>query len=247
MHGQTAMSRKKPVTLPKFGSEGKFQVGQRIVSDPLEAGARMTASVNVRESAIDHMASRGRINTAQEAAGQRFRKLWELAAIGRKQGIDPAKEFVDGGTLADPISDDLVKAAVELNKVMAIVGQAGSNLLISIVGEGARIEQVAQDWSRAGGVVRGERAEGYVTGRMIEALDDLVRHWGLESKSRPDITEQHYKRNGVKIPVDAREILASHVGHKGPATEIEVGRFGDVVEKKRRGSALRHGQKSGTT
>jgi hypothetical protein len=245
MHGTAAVSRKKP-TLAKFGSEGKFQIGQRIVADPLEVGARMTASVNVRESAIDHMASRGRINTAQEAAGQRFRKLWELAAIGRKQGIDPEKEFVDGGAFTDPISDDLVKASMELNRVMAVVGQAGANLLISIVGEGARIEEVAQNWSKAGGIVMGRRAEGYVTGRMIEALDDLVRHWGLESKERHTPVEQFYKRNGVKIPVISRPILKSHAGHTGPVVEIEVGRFGDVVERKRRKTALRHGQQSGT-
>jgi hypothetical protein len=241
------MPRKsKRVTLPKFGSEGRFEVGERTVSDPLEAGQRLVAQVNVRESAIDHMASRGRINTAQEEAGQRFRKLWELAAIGRKQGIDPAKEFVDGGSLADPISDDLVRASAELNRVMAVTGQAGSKLLIAIVGEGKRIEDVAQNWSKAGGIVRGERAQGYVTARMIEALDDLVSHWGLESKSRHAPTQQHYKRNGVKIPVVDREIRASQEGHKGPAIEIEVGRFGDVIETSRRPSDMRRGHTSGS-
>jgi hypothetical protein len=240
------MARKtKKVTLPRFGSEGRFELGTRTVADPLELGNRMEATVNVRESAIDHMASRGRINTAQEAAGQRFRKLWEMAAIGRSQGIDPAKEAVDGGGMTDPISDELVKASIELNKVMAAAGPQGSSLLIAIVGEGKRIEDVAQNWSKKGGVVRGDRAEGYVVGRMIEALDDLVRHWGLESRAKDMPIEQHYKRNGVAVKVFSRPILSSCQGHTGPVIEIEVGRHGDVIERAKRPVEMRHGQVSG--
>jgi len=240
------MARKpKPVTLPKFGSEGRMQLGERIVADPLEPGARMTATVNVRESAIDHMASRGRINTAQEAAGQRFRKLWEMAAVGRNQAVDPAKEFVDGGGIVDPISDDLVKASIELSRVMRVAGAMGGHLLIAIVGEGKRIEDVAQNWSKNGGAVRGDRAEGYVVARMIEALDELVRHWGLESRSRDTPIEQKYKRFGKDVTVIARPLEVSHEGHTGPVIEIEVGRLGDVVERAKRPVEIRHGQVSG--
>lgn len=240
------MSRKaKKVTLPTFGSEGRYEIGERVVADPLERGARLTAKVNVRESTIDHMASRGRINTAQEAAGQRFRRLWEMAAVGNNRAMDPAKEFVDGGAALDPISDELVKASIELNRVMAAAGQAGSKLLIAIVGEGKRIEDVALNWSKAGGIVTGNRAEGYVVARMIEALDDLVRHWGLESKARDRPVEQGYKRNGVKVPVIARPLEVSHEWHTGPAMQIEVGRFGDVVRHARRPVEMRHGQVSG--
>lgn len=235
----------KKVTLPKFGSEGKFELGERTVADPLEPGARLTAAVNVRESAIDHMASRGRINTAQEAAGQRFRKLWELAAVGRSQAVDPAKEYVDGGGIIDPISDDLVKASIELNRVMQVAGQMGGRLLIAIVGEGKRIEEVAQNWSKAGGIVRGDRAEGYVVGRMIEALDELVRHWGLESKPKDIPIEQKYFRFGKEVKIVAPPIWTSDQGHTGPVVEIQIGRFGDAVERSERPVEIKHGQVSG--
>jgi len=240
------MSRKpKEVTLANFGSDGRFELGKRVVNDPLEPGARYEAVVNVRESAIDHMASRWRINTAQEAAGQRFRKLWEMAAVGRSQAVDPAKEAVDGGGMTDPISDELVKASIELNRVMQIAGPQGSKLLIAIVGEGKRIEEVAQNWSKAGGIVRGDRAEGYVVARMIEALDDLVRHWGMESRARDVPVEQSYKRNGTTVKVIARPLEVSHQGHTGPVIEIEVGRLGDVIERAKRPVDMRHGQVSG--
>jgi hypothetical protein len=210
------------------------EYGERLISDPLEPGQRYSAVVNVRESSIDHMASRGRINTAQSEAGQRFRKLWEQAAVGRNQAMDTTKEFVDGGGLMDPISDALVKASVELNKILRVAGPVGSQLLIAIVGEGARIEDTAKGWSKAGGAVKGERAEGYVTARMIEALDDLVRFWKLESSSvvRPE-DKRSYWRKGSEVKV--RDcIRVSHDGHIGPAIELTVGRFGDVVESTRR-------------
>lgn len=226
---------KKRVPYLSHGSEGLVEYGQRTIADPLEPGQRYSATVNVRESSIDHMASRGRINTAQSEAGQRFRKLWEMAAVGRNQAMDPSKEFVDGGAAMDPISDRLVKASVELAKILRIAGPVGSQLLISLVGEGKRIEDAAKDWSKAGGAVKGERAEGYVTGRMIEALDDLVDFWKLESAPIVRKEEKRsYWRNGGEVKVrDA--IRASHEGHVGPAVELSVGRFGDIMESDRRG------------
>lgn len=226
---------KKRVPYLSHGSEGLVEYGQRTIADPLEPGQRYSATVNVRESSIDHMASRGRINTAQSEAGQRFRKLWEMAAVGRNQAMDQSKEFVDGGAAMDPISDRLVKASVELAKILRIVGPVGSQLLISLVGEGKRIEDTAKDWSKAGGAVKGERAEGYVTGRMIEALDDLVDFWKLESAPIVRKEEKRsYWRNGSEVKVrDA--IRVSRDGHIGPAVELSVGRFGDIMESDRRG------------
>lgn len=226
--------RRKGKPYLSHGSEGMVEYGSRVVSDPLEPGQRYAAVVNVRESSIDHMASRGRINTAQSEAGQRFRRLWEKAAVGRNQAMDPSKEFVDGGGATDPISDDLVKAAAELAKIMRVAGPIGSQLLISIVGEGNRIEDTAKGWSKSGGAVKGERAEGYVTGRMIEALDDLVSFWKLESDPIvKKVAKRSYWRNGQEVKVrDA--IQVSHDGHTGPVAEIGVARFGDIVESKAR-------------
>lgn len=216
------------------GSEGRFKIGERRVPDPMEPGRTMIAQVNVRESSIDHMASRGRINAAQEEAGQRFRKLWEKAAVGRNKAMDTSKEPVDGGGVGDPISDDLVRAAEELSKVLRVTGQAGAQLLIAIVGEGKRIEDVASNWSRAGGIVTGRRAEGYVTGRMIEALDELVRFWKLESSSIvPDQYSRGWYRNG-EFMESKDDIQSSSEGHTGPTVELAVGRFGDVVESAKR-------------
>jgi hypothetical protein len=223
------MKIKRRVTLPKVGFGGRYEEGERVISDPLEPGQRYAAKVNVRESAIAHMASRGRINAAQEAAGERFRKLWEQARIGRAMGIDPAKEAVDGGGTGDPMTDDLIRAGRDLAKALMVLGPVGAKLMRDIVGEGMLIERVAKSWSEAGGAVSGRRAEGYVTGRLIEALDELVRAWGLEGKWKPDMTRGHYLRNGAKIEVVDDIIASGPIEVTGPARTVQVGRFGDVV------------------
>lgn len=227
----TTTRKKRPVTLA--GAEGRFELGERIVDDPLEAGQKLTARVNVRESSIDHMHSRGRIGEAQKLAGDRFRRLWEKAAVGRNQAMDTTKEPVDGGGCGDPIADDLIRAAAELSKVMRAIGPVGAQLMIALVGEGRRVEDVASRWSTSGGVVRGDRAEGYVTGRMVEALDDLVAFWKLEGSPLVPDQPAQYLRNGK--PVQVRDdIRASSEGWTGPAIELSVGRFGDIVESSQR-------------
>lgn len=227
--------RRKGKPYLSHGSEGRVEIGTRVVPDPLEPGQRYEAAVNVRESSIDHMFSRGRIDASQNEAGQRFRKLWERAAVGRNQAMDTTKETVDGGGFVDPISDELVKASIELNRVLMELGPVGSKLLISVVGEGQLIQDAAKDWSRSGGIVRGDRAEGYIAGRMVEALDQLVSLWKLESDPIVRREEKRsYFRNGKEVKVhDA--IRVSGEGHIGPATELSVGRFGDIVEDQKRG------------
>jgi hypothetical protein len=224
------MKRAKRKLGPPHGSEGRVELGERVIDDPLEPGQRYAARVNVRECSIDHMASRGRIDPAQAEAGQRFRRLWEKASVGRNQAMDLTREAVDGGGLGDPISDGLVKAGQELARVMRELGPVGAKLLISVVGEGKRIEDVASTWTSSGGVVSGKRAEGYVTGRMVEALDELVHLWKLESSSLvPNAATRGWYRNGTFVE-SIDDIQSSTDGHTGPARQLVVGRFGDIVE-----------------
>lgn len=222
-----AKAKKPKITLAGFS--GRYEEGERVIDDPLEAGIRMTAKVNVRECAIAHMVSRGRLNLSQEAAGERFRKLWEAAAIGRSRAIDPGKEAVDGGTVGDPMTDDMVKAARELDRALKSVGMIASSILISVVGEGKRIEDAAADWSRQGGVLVGRRAEGYITGTMVDALNALVGHWRLEANGQAKNGQAFYKRNGKKIEVDDDIVASGPISITGPSCEVRVGRFGDVV------------------
>jgi hypothetical protein len=232
--GPSMKKSKRRVPYLSHGAEGRVELGERMVDDPLEAGQRYQAQVNVRESSIDHMHSRGRIDASQKLAGDRFRKLWEMAAVGQNKAMDTSKEPVDGGGIGDPFTDDLIRASQELSRVMRELGPVGSKMMVALVGEGQRVEDVASHWSQAGGALSGRRAEGYVSGRMIEALDDLVRLWKLESAPIIPNETKSYRRNGELVSVQD-DIRSSSDGWTGPVTEVSVGRFGDIVETQKRG------------
>jgi hypothetical protein len=108
-----------------------------------------SVAINVRESAIEHLASHKRINSAQAVAGDRFRRLWEQAAIGAVKAIDPTKDAVDGGAAGDLITDVMLAASEELKRALQAIGPIGSRVLISVIEEGS-IEKAANKWSRTG-------------------------------------------------------------------------------------------------
>jgi hypothetical protein len=219
---------------PKIGRDGKFELGDRVVPDPLEPGGRYRAPMNVRESAVEHMFSRGRIDTAQAEAGNRFRRLWELAAVGRQRGVDLEGNAGPSGAVSDPITDELVRAGRELAKAIRNLGKIRSHILIAIIGEGKLIEDVAKQWSRAGGIVSGKRAEGYISGTLIDAIDDLVRIWQLKGIGRAKQQAGSYTRNGKKVEVNDSISASGPMSFTGPTNEITIGKLGDPIVTQKR-------------
>lgn len=227
---------KKPITLAGPGREGRVEEGERLIVDPYDATRKTTVTVNVRESAIDHMRSRGRVDETQAAVADRFRKLWELAAIGRQRGID--YENSGGGENrypTDPLTDDLVRAGRDLARCIRQLGMVRSKILISIVGEGKRVEDVAKEWSKAGGIVAGDRAEGYVTGTLIDAIDELTQVWRMEAMPRPTEGKTTWWRKGVAVTVNdlirAEEVQEGSKQSPQRSTEIYVARDGAVIRE----------------
>lgn len=161
------------------GHDGRRELGIREVEDPLEPGAKLQAAVNVRASVIEHLRARKRLDPSQVAAGERFAELWQRAAIGGRGGGE-LREKVDGGQLADPQSNAVIDATRELAQAIERSGPIGSLFLIKMVGEGQTIAEVARGYRLAGGIAGGvQAAQGYVVGRLAEALDALVDHWRL--------------------------------------------------------------------
>lgn len=172
---------KRKSTAGGIGYNGRYEEGTRIVEDPSVPGTKIEAKVNIRATVLDHLRSRKKLDDAQFQAGERFQKIWQLAEIGAMKAME-YKEAVDGGGgSGDPLTDQVVHAAAELKKLMPRVGMIGHRLLVSTIGEGRTIQETAQDWQDTGGMVSGARAEGYVTGRLIEALDELVSFWGYSA------------------------------------------------------------------
>ncbi|CAH1673336.1 conserved hypothetical protein [Hyphomicrobiales bacterium] len=168
------------------GSDGRVEIGHKDVKDPYEPEKRLRVTVNVRESPLEILKSRRRIDDAEYEAGQWFRAVYERASIGPLTAFDPTKEPVDGGGFSDPLSDATMQASRDLRAVLPVVRREGYLLLMSIVGQGKPIAEVAAVWGRTvvaikdGKQRRPKSSEAIVTSRLIEALRDVAEHRGVK-------------------------------------------------------------------
>jgi hypothetical protein len=130
------------------------------------------AVVNVRESAITTLASRGRIDPAQEAAANKFRALWEAVGGKGASAIDYGRDHVDGGTRSDPVTERQINAADELRRAHLALGDKGYWLVSRICGEGYALHEVTQPPGS-------KRAKLAAAKDLRTYLDRLAAMWGL--------------------------------------------------------------------
>ena len=171
---QDLAARRKAQAGRPFGP--KVEIGVRSVPDPLEAGAKIEALVNLAEHPLEMMLSRGRLDQPQYEAAVRFRAIDEAASIGPGRGIDPGKMKVDGGGVGDPLSDAVLDAHFQLCSLLSRLGRLAFDLVSAVAGQGSTIADLAESWRMPGGV-RSKR--DYLTIRFKEALDFLSEEvWG---------------------------------------------------------------------
>ncbi|MDX6000911.1 MULTISPECIES: hypothetical protein [Rhizobium] len=132
------------------------------------------AIVNLKESAITMLASRGRIDAAQLAAATRFRALWE-AVCRSTRGIDYGREPVDGGGQADPIGHRQMHAAEELRRIRPLLCEKGYWLVSRICGEGYSLGEIV-------GPGASKRAKLKAARDLREYLDLLCEFWNLSTR-----------------------------------------------------------------
>lgn len=200
----TAKVRRGPAVKP-----GNAPVlGTRIVDDPIEAGAKLKATVNLAEHPLEMMLSRGRLTQAQYEAGIRFRAIYEHATIGPGRGIDPGKIKVDGGKMGDPLSDAVLHAHGELKRLAWALGLVGERVVSSICGAGLTVSELAKRWPTPDA----ERARmDYLTIRLREALDLLAEEvWGCKGPERGRIAGLRDLGSGV---IDEQAVLAANQTH----------------------------------
>ncbi|MGR9135653.1 hypothetical protein [Rhizobium leguminosarum] len=132
------------------------------------------AIINIRESAVTMLASRGRIDAAQLAAATRFRALWE-AMCRSTRAIDYGREPVDGGGRADPIGHRQMQAAEELRRIRPLLGDKGYWLVSRICGEGYSLGEIVGSGSSKRAKLRAAR-------ELREYLDLLCEFWKLSTR-----------------------------------------------------------------
>ena len=151
------------------------QVGALEVEDPmgLEPGDKITVLRSTRDDPLARLHDRRQIDEAQYNGGRAFQNDFETAERG-PQAIDPSKEYVDGGRLPEPITEQQRKAVMRLNRAERALGADGSALTHAVLIAGQTVSQVARSRGLAG-----ERWEKYFGLRFRECLDRLAVVYGF--------------------------------------------------------------------
>lgn len=132
-------SKQEPVEVsvdnPMFSPDHK--VGR---TNPL----KVTATINLRESAITTMTVQRVIDAAQRRAADWFREQWERAGGSGAAAMDYTKERVDGCGVTEAITDRQLDAGKELACVSRLVGVIAFNILVKVAGQGMAIKDIAK-------------------------------------------------------------------------------------------------------
>lgn len=160
----------------------------RTVADPFSTtGGMIEVTSSLRDDPLLRMYARQQIREHQFAVGQYVQHLFELAAIGGIQAMDPSKEPVDGrGAFVEPITQQHVKAVDKLTQAREQLGVRGYAMVRAVLADRLFIEQIALSNG-----ITSQRAREQLGARFRECLDDLAGLYGYvgagpEPKNKKD-------------------------------------------------------------
>jgi hypothetical protein len=145
------------------------------VDDPLalEHGDKVVALRSIRNDPLGRLHSHRQIDDVQLQGGRAFQGDWEKAERGPR-AVDTTREYVDGGTPREPITEAQRRAVSRLNRVERELGADGSALVHEVLILGMTMEQVGE---RRG--LRTQRWNDYFARRLKECLDRLALIYGF--------------------------------------------------------------------
>lgn len=152
----------------------------RIVADPYSTtGGTIAVTASLRDDPLGRLHARRHISDCQHATGHYVQNLFELAAIGSIQAMDPSKEFVDGrGQFIDPITEGQRRADKRLGEAREVLGARGYALVRAVLSDRLFIEQIAT----AQGIGT-EAGRKFVGRRFRECLEDLAHAFGFAGRA----------------------------------------------------------------
>lgn len=153
------------------------RVIKAVVDEPPEfahfPGAQIEVTRSIRDDPLAGMLARGQIDKAMFSAGREWQRYHDNSQIGGIRAIDPTKEAVDGGRMAEPLSLRQMKASDEINLAKKELGYEGNRLISNILGDGKSIQEYAMSLG-----LTSEREFNYIGRRLRECLDTLAKLWG---------------------------------------------------------------------
>jgi len=149
------------------------------VDDPYatKVGEKIRVLRTLRADPLARLHSHKQIDEAQYRAGRAFQRDSETAARGVRS-VDLARERVDGGAPAEPLTDAQVRARKRLSEMERVLGRTMHRVTQAVLVQGMNMETVAQQvFNREGEV----SAKYY--GRLFrDALDVLAGEYGLAGR-----------------------------------------------------------------
>jgi hypothetical protein len=133
---------------------------------------RIRVAKNLRESAIETLFARGKLDDAQKKAADRFRAVWEACGGAGTGAMDYSRTHVDGGGARDPISERQVDAGKELASIRVMLGRRNYDLVCKVCGQGLSFSDISQD----------SRTRLTMADNLRDSLDDLAASWGIVSR-----------------------------------------------------------------
>ena len=130
---------------------------------------RIRVTKNLRESAIEPLHARGKLDDAQKEAADRFRALWEACGGAGAGAMDYSRTHVDGGGARDPISERQVDAGKELASIRMLLGKRNYDLVCKVCGQGLSFSDITTD----------ARAKLTMADNLRDSLNDLAQLYGI--------------------------------------------------------------------
>ena len=158
-----------------FGGEDRFAEQHREMETRTlsEAEGGRAVRVNVGESPLARLNSRGLLGAIQFAAGEKLRRDYTLAQLTPRMGVDLSAVVVTGGSRgpgADSISDIAAAARQRFSRALAAAGPGLSDIAFEVCCDLQSLEraEAQRGWSKRSGRVV-----------LMLALDRLAAHYGL--------------------------------------------------------------------
>lgn len=147
--------------------------------------ARVTVVRSLRSDPLAALKAQGVIDEVQFLAGQMWSWCFMRSEIGGVRGIDTTRTKVDGGAIADPLSETVKKAIADLRRARAALGEDGEALVTDVIGKGLTLARAAD----ARGLSSKSGRE-YVGRRFRECLDRLAVVFGCSTQARAPVLER---------------------------------------------------------
>lgn len=144
------------------------------VDDPYEWGAKIAVFRSIRDDALARLHSRNHIDDVLLLAGRAWQADYEAAEIGSARGVDPAKDYVDGGRFVELNTDRRLAASARLARDDKALGQEGAIIIRRVLVSGMTFEQIAAERGNVG-----QFMIKYLGKRFREALETLAQVRGL--------------------------------------------------------------------